>query len=532
MVHPALCVQFLVVVNGVVELRPHADHEAAAHLMNIVEHSLRIGEARSLKRMVAPRVQFPVVPVLHDVVDGNLALAELSQRRHHLVLRLVALATLPEAHHPLRVDGRLARQRAITADHLVGILSCNEVVVHIGRHLAPYGEFPLVLMGGSCPQSAVAHIAVGLPLDAQLLALTCPHQLAELVGVGVPRCAPTLRHHLLATYIYLYIAGIVEDEMILSVLRSLDKAFVDHRRAVERESLRQVLDATGLCAIGKFRGSRTVELEVDGVLVAHQPLAGPVGIGARQMAFAALLVVDLERCAQLLVFVRIAPAAVAVGVPQQTVVLARQHKRHAHLRVVLEQVFVQTLHVQLFTLMLAKSVESLVVRTVEEHAPRQTVSLRLRYLFYIYAYLAVGHAELLERLALLSLLQKLLAIRIVERHTSRLLVDAGLHTLRLHAHYAILLAHGIGSPLVRRSRNHQAWLLHGQFRLTRGAHADDLVAHHLQAHYAGLALCGTDGDGVAFFLHTLGCHQHRNQQHGHGQCQFFHRSYGFDVSVI
>ena len=139
MVHPALRVELLVVVDGIVELRPHADHEAAAHLMDIIEHALRIGEARSLKRMVAPRVQLPVVPVLHDVVDGNLALAELSERRHHLVLRLVALAALPEAHHPLRIDRRLARQRAISADHLVGILSRNEVVVHIGRHLAPNG---------------------------------------------------------------------------------------------------------------------------------------------------------------------------------------------------------------------------------------------------------------------------------------------------------------------------------------------------------------------------------------------------------
>ena len=178
-------------------------------------------------------------------------------------------------------------------------------------------------MGRSSPQSAVAHVAVGLPLDAQLLALACPHQLAELIGVGVPGCAPTLRHHLLATYIYFNIAGIVEDEVILAVDRRLDKALIDHRRAVERKSLRQVLDAAGLCAIGEFRGGRTVELEVDGVLVAHQPLAAAVGIGARQVAFAALLVVDLERGAQLHVFVGIAPAAVAVGVPQQTVVPAR-----------------------------------------------------------------------------------------------------------------------------------------------------------------------------------------------------------------
>ena len=112
-VHPAVLIQLLVVVNGVVELRPDRDHEAAVHLVHISEHLLRIGIARCLEGVVAPRIEFPIVPVLHDVINGNVALAELTQRLHNLLLRLVALAALPEAQHPFRIERGLTRECAI-----------------------------------------------------------------------------------------------------------------------------------------------------------------------------------------------------------------------------------------------------------------------------------------------------------------------------------------------------------------------------------------------------------------------------------
>ena len=66
-----------------------------------------------------------------------------------------------------------------------------------------------------------------------------------------------------------------------------------------------------------------------GVLVAHQLLAVLVGVGSRQVALLAVLVIEFEGPVQLQVFLRVTPAAVAVGIPQQTVVVARQHERHA-----------------------------------------------------------------------------------------------------------------------------------------------------------------------------------------------------------
>ena len=96
-VHPTLLVEFLIVVGIAIELWPYGNHKAATHLMNTIEHSLRIGEARLLKLMRAPLVLYPVVPVLHDVVTRNLTLAELTECADNFVGGLVALTALPEA---------------------------------------------------------------------------------------------------------------------------------------------------------------------------------------------------------------------------------------------------------------------------------------------------------------------------------------------------------------------------------------------------------------------------------------------------
>ena len=78
--------------------------------------------------MTAPLVLRPVVPVLYDIVDGNLALAKLGQRRYQLVLCLVALATLPEPQRPFRIERGFACQCAIAGDDLVQIFTGNEPV--------------------------------------------------------------------------------------------------------------------------------------------------------------------------------------------------------------------------------------------------------------------------------------------------------------------------------------------------------------------------------------------------------------------
>ena len=66
--------------------------------------------------MTAPLVLRPVVPVLYDIVDGDMTLTELSQITLNLARGLITLTTLPEAKYPLRIEGSLTCQRTIAAD--------------------------------------------------------------------------------------------------------------------------------------------------------------------------------------------------------------------------------------------------------------------------------------------------------------------------------------------------------------------------------------------------------------------------------
>ena len=216
MIHPAVRVEFFVVVGIAIELGPYANHKAATHLVHAVEHQLGRRKAGSLKLMGAPLILHPVVPVLHDIVAGNLALAELAQRRQNLLLGLIALTTLPEAQHPLGIDGSLTCQRTIAADDLVGILAGNEVIVHVLRHLAPYRELLLVGVLLRHTQTTIADTTIGTPLDTQLGTTALSQRRIKLIGIRIPGSTPALGHHLLTIDIHLDIAGIVENEMVRS----------------------------------------------------------------------------------------------------------------------------------------------------------------------------------------------------------------------------------------------------------------------------------------------------------------------------
>ena len=294
--------------------------------MDAVNHALRVRIARSLERMVAPGVEFPVVPVLYDIVAGNTPTAKLTERLRNFIGSLIALTALPEAQHPLRVDRSLARQRAITADDLVGIATGYEVIIHVTSHLAPDAEPVLSTIRPRHAQAAVTGATVGLPLNTQRITVTGTQELPKLIGVRIPGRAPSLGHHLFATDKHLDITSIVEHEVveIISMMTALflrfDESLIDHARAIQIEACRQVLDTSGLSSSGQFGGGRTVELVVDGILVANDGLALTVGIGAGQVAFPTLLVIELEDVSQLLVFLRIAPATIAVAVPQQTII--------------------------------------------------------------------------------------------------------------------------------------------------------------------------------------------------------------------
>ena len=146
-----------------------------------------------------------------------------------------------------------------------------------------------------------------------------------------------------------------------SILHWFNKSLIHHAGTAQVEALRQVLQTAVVRLAGNLRHHRIGIFIVDRVLVAHQFLALAVDVGTCQMTFAALTVVELEGTVQLQVLVGLAEAAVAVAVPQDAVVLVREHKGDTDLGVILEQVLVLAFHVELLRLMLSETVERLVL---------------------------------------------------------------------------------------------------------------------------------------------------------------------------
>ena len=200
------------------------------------------------------------------------------------------------------------------------------------------------------------------------------------------------------------------------------------------------------------------------------------------------------------IVVRITPTAIAVVIPQQSIVLVGQHKRHTHLGVILEQVFVQSLHVQLLRLMLSETIESLLFGTVEKHTPRKTVTLFLRHLCHINTDFTVWHTESLESLAIPCLFQQRMTLAIKEFNSARFLVDAGFYVGSLHRNH-IAVRHRklrFGGLL----HNHQALFL---WQLAPGGclYPENMVADYLQAYHLGTS-CLSLLDGNRHILSLYG----------------------------
>ena len=270
--------------------------------------------------------------------------------------------------------------------------------------------------------------------------------------------------------------------MILCILGSFDKALINHLGAIQQETFRQILDTSVLYTVCHLRGGWRVELVIEGVLVTNQAFSILVRIGSRQMSFPTLSVVDLESTVQLQVVVRIAPTAIAVTVPQESIVLIGQHKRHTHLGVILEQVLVQPLHVQFLRLMLSETIESLIFRTVEKHAPGKSVTLFLGHLCYINTDFTVRHAESLEGLAMLGLFQQGTTIAVIEHDSTRLFVDARFYVGCLHRNDITVLHRELWLGILL--HDNQALFL-WQLALGRCLYPDDMVVNDLQSYHFG-----------------------------------------------
>ena len=77
--------------------------------MYTVKHGLRIRITGEFKLMASPRIKFPIVPVLYNIVYRNVSVTELFKRTFNILTALITLTALPKTQSPFREDLRFAR---------------------------------------------------------------------------------------------------------------------------------------------------------------------------------------------------------------------------------------------------------------------------------------------------------------------------------------------------------------------------------------------------------------------------------------
>ena len=242
LVHPALLIKFLEMFGCRIEFRPYGNHHPSVHGVNRIYHCFRIGETCLVELVASPSVFGPVVPVKHDVVNRNPAVAEPFQGTQHFGLRIVFLTALPIPHRPFRHNRRLARQRTVAADDLVHIVTRDKIIIQLLRHFAPPRLLALFfrVYRTVYTKSGIRYGSVGNPFHFERHTLSGFQIDRELIAVRVPRRTPTFRHYQFIIDIHLCITGIVQDELEFSAFRRFDRTFIRHLRTIKRKIFRQV----------------------------------------------------------------------------------------------------------------------------------------------------------------------------------------------------------------------------------------------------------------------------------------------------
>ncbi len=200
-------------VGGRIEFRPDRDHDPGVEAVDLVDHRLRIGEARGIEGVAAPAVLGPVEPVLDDRVERQAAAAIFADDVEQLRLGLVALAALPEAIGPARHDRRAPGQRAIAGDHPVHVAGADEIIIERVAVFRAQGERAAVGLGPRIVVEQGDIARIGLPLDADVGGAAGGELEVEIVVPGVPVLAPALQH-LAAVDEHLRIMGRIEPEAV------------------------------------------------------------------------------------------------------------------------------------------------------------------------------------------------------------------------------------------------------------------------------------------------------------------------------
>src|SRR5581483_412821 len=100
-------------------IAPDGDHEFHMLIVQTFHQLRRLRILGFVPLVTAPAVFAPVLPVLHDEIDGDLTLAKFRRRIEQLLLAGITLAALPEAVSPFRPERRLTRDGTVACDDVV-----------------------------------------------------------------------------------------------------------------------------------------------------------------------------------------------------------------------------------------------------------------------------------------------------------------------------------------------------------------------------------------------------------------------------
>src|ERR1039458_8966305 len=103
-----------------------------------VNHLLRVGIRFFVKKHSTPvGVAAPVIPVLDEAIDGNLALAIFLRDGQKLIAGRIMLLALPVAISPFAIHRGLAGQIPVSGNDVVQVFAADEIVINIVGHLRP-----------------------------------------------------------------------------------------------------------------------------------------------------------------------------------------------------------------------------------------------------------------------------------------------------------------------------------------------------------------------------------------------------------
>ena len=296
LIHPTFFVKFLEVFGRSIELGPYGNHQTSVHGVDGVDHSFRVGETFGVELMASPRILLPVQPVDYDIVDRNLTFTEFLQGGENLLTRIVLLTALPVTHRPFRHNLGFTCQCTVAANHIVHIITINEIVVYFILHFTPPGEFVLFFISHRTqyPQTAVRNTGIRLPLYLQRNALARFQIDSKLITVRIPSRTPTFGNHQFIINIYFHVACIVKDEAEQAAFCRFYFSLINYVGPSERELRRQINHLTQMCGTVQMFKIKRILTTYKGF---HVFLARNICTG--QSTFLALFIIKFEDITQL-----------------------------------------------------------------------------------------------------------------------------------------------------------------------------------------------------------------------------------------